>query len=102
MESNPKTLQREHRFGDIDTATQELNRLGFSLDDSLFPKEVYHVIPIKIQDDYPKMSDDRTPRFVAVVDSKGTLIFDKPFDNNPVLIRYQEILDGLALLTKSH
>ena len=93
MEFNPETSQREHRFDNVDTATQELNRLGFSLDDSLFPKKLYHVIPIKIQDDYPKMSDCRTPRLVAVVDSNGTLIFDKPFDNNPVLIRYQKILD---------
>jgi len=95
MELNPDTLQREYEFGNIDTATQELNRLGFSLDDSLFPKELYHVIPIKIQDDYPKMSDCRTPRFVAIVDSKGTLIFDKPFDNNPVLIKHQAKLEKL-------
>jgi len=93
MEVNPDTLQREYKFGNVDTATQRLNRLGFSLDDSLFPKELYHIVPIEIQDDYPKMSDCRTLRFVAVVDSKGTLIFDKPFDNNPVLIRYQKILD---------
>lgn len=93
MEVNPDTLQREYKFGNVDTATQRLNRLGFSLDDSLFPKELYHVVPIEIQDDHPKMSDCRTPRLVAVVDSEGTLIFDKPFDNNPVLIKYQEILD---------
>lgn len=95
MEFNPNIPQREYEFGNIDTATQELNRLGFSLDDSLFPKEVYHVIPIKIQEDYPKMNDDRTPRFVAIVDSKGTLIFDKPFDNNPVLIKHQAKLEKL-------
>jgi len=93
MELNPDTLQREYKFGNVDTATQELNRLGFSLDDSLFPKELYHVVPIEIQDDHPRMSDGITSRFVAVVDSKGTLIFDKPFDDNPVLIKYQEILD---------
>ena len=96
MEVNPDTLQREYKFGNVDTATQELNKLGFSLDDSLFPKELYYVVPIKIQDDYPKMSDCRTPRFVAVVDSNGTLIFDKPFDNNPVLIKHQAKLEKLV------
>ena len=96
MEVNPDTLQREYKFGNIDTATKELNRLGFSLDDSLFPKKVYHVVPIKIQDDYPRMKNTRTPRFVAVVDSNGTLIFDKPFDNNPILIKHQEKLEKLV------
>ena len=85
MESNPDTSQREHQFGNIDTATQELNKLGFSLDDSLFPKELYHVVPIKIQDDHPKKSDCRTPRLVDVVDTERPIIFDKPFDNNPFL-----------------
>lgn len=99
----PDTSQREHGFGNVDTATQKLNRLGFSLIDSFFPGEMYHVVPNKIQDDYPMMSDGRTPRFVAVVDSEGNLIYDKPHDNNPVLMRYQKILDGfLEQLTTLH
>ena len=104
MRFNPDTSQKEYSFGNIEIVTQELNRLGFSLENSLFSNsgEIYHVVPSKIQDDYPKMSDGRTPRFVAVVDSKGKLTYDKPYDNNSVLIGYQEILDRLDLLTTSH
>ena len=81
----------EHKFDNIETATRELNRLGFSLDDSLSPGNLYLVVPSEIPDDYPMMrGDGKTPRFVALVDPKGTLIFDKPFDKNPVLIGYQD------------
>ena len=104
MGFNPDTSQKEHRFDNVEIATQELNRLGFSLNNSLFSNsgEIYHVVPSKIQDDYPKMSDGITPRFVAIIDSECNLIFDKPYDNNSVLIRYQERLDGfLEQLTNS-
>ncbi len=94
MKAGPDT-QREYKFNNIETAIRELNKLGFSLDDSLFPKEPYHVIPTKIEDDYPTMKYTKTPRIVAVVDSTGKLIFDKPFDDNPILIKYQAKLEKL-------
>jgi len=85
-------MQIEHKFDNVNIATRELNGLGFSLGGPLFHGELYHVVPREIQDDYPMMSDGKTPRFVAVVDFTGTLIFAEPYDKNPVLIRYQEIL----------
>ncbi len=86
----------EHQFDSIEIATRELIRLGFSLDGPFFHGEIYHVVPNKITDDHPTMRNSRTPRFVAVVDSKGTLSFDEPDDKNPVLIGYQEILKTLT------
>lgn len=93
MEFNPDTLKREHDFGGIETATQELKELGFSLDDSLFPKTLYQVIPNEIDDDYPRTINTRKPRAVAVVYPNGTLIFARPFDNNSILMEYQKILE---------
>ena len=86
----------EHKFDSLDIATQELSRLGFSLDGPFFKEKIYHVVPSKITDDHPTMRNSRTPRFVAFVNSKGTLTFDKPFDENSILMRYYEILRALT------
>ncbi len=86
----------EHQFDNVETASKELNKLGFSLRGSFFHREIYHVVPEEMPDGYPMMGNRRTPRFVAFVTSKGTLIFDKPFDENPILMRYYEILRALT------
>ena len=86
----------EHKFGNIEIATRELDELGFSLDGPFFKEKIYHVVPSKIEDDHPTMRNSKTPRFVAVVDSEGTLFFDKPFDENPVLMRYYKKLNELT------
>ena len=85
----------EHEFGDIDTAIKELGRLGFSLNG--FVQEKYRVVPREIPDDYPTMINSKKPRAFAFVTVRGTLIIDEIPDQNPVLIRYKEMLtDGLT------
>ena len=85
----------EHDFGDIDTAIKALDSLGFSFNGP-FIQGRYFVIPSEMPDGYPTMRNSRTPRFVAFVNSKGTLTFDKPFDENSILMRYYEILRALT------
>ncbi|MEK6897177.1 MAG: hypothetical protein AABW93_01455 [Nanoarchaeota archaeon] len=89
-------MRIEHKFGNLKTAIRELNELGFSANESLISKGLYHVLPIEMRDDYPMMGDGTTPRFVAFLYSTGTLIFVKPYDENPVLMAYQETLEKLT------
>ena len=87
----------EHKFGDLDTATKELGDLGFSLNQSIINEEFYYVLPSKRSDDYPMTKDGITPRSVAFVFYNGTLILVKPYDENPVLMKYQKTLEELLV-----
>jgi hypothetical protein len=87
----------EHKFGDLDKAIRKLKELGFSSKESPISKGLYHVLPSDMRDGYPMMGDGITPRFVAFLYSTGTLIFVKPYDENPVLMAYQETLEQLTV-----
>ncbi len=86
----------EHKFGDLDKAIRKLDELGFSLNESVISKALYYVLPSKMREGYPMMKDGITPRFVALLYSTGTLIFVKPYDENPVLMAHQETLEMLT------
>ena len=87
----------EHKFGDLDTAIKELGDLGFSLNQSIISEGLYYVIPSKMSDDYPMTKDGITPRPVAFVFPKGKLILVEPYDENPVLMKYQKTLEELLV-----
>ncbi len=87
----------EHKFGNLNKAIRKLNELGFSLNESVISKALYHVLPSEMRDGYPMMEDGTTPRFVAFLYSTGTLIFVEPHDKNPVLMAYQETLEQLTV-----
>ena len=87
----------EHKFGDLNEAIRKLGELGFSPKESPISKGLYHVLPSEMREGYPMMEDGTTPRFVAFLYSTGTLIFVKPYDENPVLMAYQEILKQLTV-----